>query len=58
MTPKKYILSREGLNHAYFAEQIGMDKGNFSRWINGKGTMPNEKEQQLIKLLKDYGYNA
>jgi len=58
MTPKQYILSREGLTHSYFARQIEFNKGQFSQWINGKGNIPKDKEQQLIELLKDYGYNA
>ncbi len=58
MTPKQYILSREHLNHASISRAIGWNKTSFSLWLNKGDSIPDEKEQKLIELLKDYGYNA
>ena len=43
----EWLGQEAGLNHAFFARFLGMDKADLEAWIDGRGTLPLEGEQAL-----------
>lgn len=49
-------------SHPYFkwstmCLKIGLDKGNFHKWINAEApVIPEKYMQKIIHILKEYGY--
>lgn len=51
---KEYIIST-GIKQKFFAEMIGENPNNFSRWITGKRNYGKEREEQIKNFLIDKG---
>lgn len=43
-----------GLSHEYIGDQLGIDKGHFSRIMQGKANFPDAKSIQLMVLCGNY----
>lgn len=56
MNAKEFLLSLNHINHSSICREIGVDKSNFSRWLQGKGNIPLDKLKRLEEELKQYGY--
>lgn len=52
----KEYLNSTGIKQKFFAEMIGENPNNFSRWITGKRNYGKEREEQIKKFLIDKGW--
>lgn len=54
---KEFLKDNPLFNNAEICRAINWDTGSFSRWKNGKGTIPQKKEEELRLFLKKFGFN-
>ena len=48
-------LDEWGIKHTWFADQLGVSKALLSLWLSNERQMPDEKNEQAIKILKELG---
>jgi transcriptional regulator with XRE-family HTH domain len=47
----KQLIKEKGLSQNYIAKEINVDKGQLSKYLNGKGSISKSKYYRLLQTL-------
>ncbi len=53
---RQFIAERPALNLSALADELGIDRVNLNKIINGLRKIPQAKRGQFLALAKKYGY--
>lgn len=54
---RQFIAERPALNLSALADELGIDRVNLNKIINGLRKIPQAKRGQFFKVAKKYGYS-